>query len=336
MHYPCDVCRPQKIKKNTEINSDEPMVKTVQNIVPDSVPGIPGYPGGTIPAPGGFPSSLPGGFPVTPVPVPDNIPTPPMTQPMPMPMPAPISPPPTLPMPMHLPGPSSPAVPAPAPATPGVTAPSIPSSPSGLPPGQVPIGYPFIPEQQQPQGTTSSHTHENTTPAPGQTAPGSTNRFPQGSGASSALAGFQTMSDGNVINLSGLPLLVTPVPPEMGPETMAPGLLPMVTPPPPNFAVPSNPLLPSEYKEVITYDNLQYMNSFLRTQIGKPCSVEFLVGTGGLASRIGFLIGVGINYILLQDSCSGEILVCDFFSVRFVRFFGRYCDPVLTLSANEF
>jgi len=114
-----------------------------------------------------------------------------------------------------------------------------------------------------------------------------------------------------------------------GPETpfVSTGI-PTVIPEPPHFLVPSNPLLPPEYEEILSYESLQYMNGFLRTQIGKECLVSMTVGTGGsVLSRLGYLIGVGLNYLLLQDACSEEILVCDFYSVRLVQILGKRCPP---------
>ncbi len=108
--------------------------------------------------------------------------------------------------------------------------------------------------------------------------------------------------------------------------------IPTVIPPPPHFSVPSNPLLPEEYKEILSYESLQYMNGFLRTQIGKECLVMMVLGaSGNVISRLGYLIGVGVNYLLLQDPCSEEILVCDFYSVRMVQLLGKRCPVNLLI-----
>lgn len=108
--------------------------------------------------------------------------------------------------------------------------------------------------------------------------------------------------------------------------------VPTVVPSPPHFSVPSNPLLPEHYKEILSYESLQYMNGFLRTQIGKECLVTMDFGGGGASlSRFGYLVGVGLNYLLLQDSCSNEILVCDFYSVRLVELLGRRCPVDLNI-----
>ncbi|HPZ59696.1 MAG TPA: hypothetical protein PK645_04040 [Bacillota bacterium] len=104
-----------------------------------------------------------------------------------------------------------------------------------------------------------------------------------------------------------------------------------MVPPPPHFAVPSNPLLPEQYKEILSYESLQYLNGFLRTQIGKECLVAIDFGSGNTVSRFGYLVGVGLNYLLLQDPCSNEILACDFYSVRLVEFLGKRCPIDLNI-----
>lgn len=91
-----------------------------------------------------------------------------------------------------------------------------------------------------------------------------------------------------------------------------------VLPESPQFAVPNNPLLPPGYQEILNYENLQYLNGFLRTQIGKYVRVEQLIGSSTLEDRYGYLIGVGINYILLQELGTGNISAVDYFNIKYV------------------
>lgn len=72
---------------------------------------------------------------------------------------------------------------------------------------------------------------------------------------------------------------------------------------------------------VVTPDSLQYLNGFMRTQIGKPVLVTFLVGTNTLTDRTGTLLGVGINYILIRETRTDDILACDFYNIKFIRFY---------------
>jgi len=91
-----------------------------------------------------------------------------------------------------------------------------------------------------------------------------------------------------------------------------------VLPENPQFQVPANPLLPPGYQEMISYENLQYMNGFLRTQIGKYLHVEQLISTNQIEDRYGYLVGVGLNYILLQQAGTGNISAIDYYSIKYV------------------
>ena len=70
----------------------------------------------------------------------------------------------------------------------------------------------------------------------------------------------------------------------------------------------------------ITPESMQYLNGFLRTQIGRRVEVEFLIGNN-LEVKSGYLIGVGANYILLNDIDSDNLTSCDFYNIKFIRFF---------------
>ena len=94
----------------------------------------------------------------------------------------------------------------------------------------------------------------------------------------------------------------------------------------PVFSVPSHPLVPPEYDQNVDYDSVQYMNGFLRTQIGRSVMVQQLIGSGNTVDRYGFLVGVGNNYLLLQDITNGNILLIDFYTVKYVYIY--YSQPV--------
>lgn len=118
-----------------------------------------------------------------------------------------------------------------------------------------------------------------------------------------------------------------PTPPASGiPLPIYPNL-PSATQPPadgrPTIQVPVNPLLPPESRQILDYESLQYLNGFLRTQIGKYVEVEFLIGTTNRVMRSGRLIGLGINYILLLDIETQDIVACDFYNIKFVKFYYR-------------
>ncbi len=67
------------------------------------------------------------------------------------------------------------------------------------------------------------------------------------------------------------------------------------------------------------HENLPYLNSFLSSQVGKEVNVGYIFGTGQATERRGKLVGVGYNYIVLQEEFSGQLLACDFYSIKFVR-----------------
>ncbi|MFU0833760.1 MAG: Alginate lyase [Oscillospiraceae bacterium] len=71
----------------------------------------------------------------------------------------------------------------------------------------------------------------------------------------------------------------------------------------------------------MTADSLEFLNGFLRTQIGRKVRIEFLIGTNTFTDKSGTLIGVGANYILLRQADSDDILTCDFFNIKFVTIF---------------
>ncbi len=106
-----------------------------------------------------------------------------------------------------------------------------------------------------------------------------------------------------------------------------------VLPNAPEFQVPNNPLLPPGYQEVINYENLQYMNGFLRTQIGKYIRVEQIVGSTVIEDRYGYLVGVGLNYILLQEINTQNIMAVDFYNIKYVYIY--YSQPTLPTNATR-
>ena len=71
----------------------------------------------------------------------------------------------------------------------------------------------------------------------------------------------------------------------------------------------------------VTAESLQYMNGFLRTQIGRPVKVDFLIGTNTLVDRTGILLGVGVNYILINEIESDDVVACDFYNIKFIKFY---------------
>lgn len=70
----------------------------------------------------------------------------------------------------------------------------------------------------------------------------------------------------------------------------------------------------------VTAESIQYLNGFIRTQIGRRAQIQFLMGNSDLVEKDGFLLGVGANYILINEIGTNDITACDFYNIKFIRF----------------
>ncbi len=70
----------------------------------------------------------------------------------------------------------------------------------------------------------------------------------------------------------------------------------------------------------VTAQSIQYLNGFIRTQIGRRAQIQFLMGSSDLVEKDGFLLGVGSNYILINEIGTNDITACDFYNIKFIRF----------------
>lgn len=80
--------------------------------------------------------------------------------------------------------------------------------------------------------------------------------------------------------------------------------------------VPQNRLLPVGYTEVLDVYNIQYLNGYLRTQIGNYIIAETLIGNNLIKNREGILIGVGVNYIILKIPDTEDTIVLDYYTIK--------------------
>ena len=64
-----------------------------------------------------------------------------------------------------------------------------------------------------------------------------------------------------------------------------------------------------------------FTQGFLQTQIGRHVKVEFLLGTNMFVDREGVLIKVGTDYIIIQETETDDYLLCDIYSIKFIRFY---------------
>lgn len=81
-----------------------------------------------------------------------------------------------------------------------------------------------------------------------------------------------------------------------------------------NTTVPSN--LGSTYP--VHSDSMNFLNGFLRTQVGKIVQIEFLLGTTGMEKRTGILMGLGSDFLLINEIGSNDVTACDFYTIKFI------------------
>ncbi|HYF82480.1 MAG TPA: hypothetical protein VEB00_05575 [Clostridia bacterium] len=67
--------------------------------------------------------------------------------------------------------------------------------------------------------------------------------------------------------------------------------------------------------------DVMYTQGYLKSQIGARVKVEFLIGTNMLIDREGTLVDVGISYIIINEIETDDLLLCDIYSIKFVRFY---------------
>lgn len=63
----------------------------------------------------------------------------------------------------------------------------------------------------------------------------------------------------------------------------------------------------------------QYLQGYLKTQIGKFMRVDFLMGTGTFIDKEGVLVQVGIDHIVLRETKTDSLITCDLYSIKFVE-----------------
>ncbi len=71
----------------------------------------------------------------------------------------------------------------------------------------------------------------------------------------------------------------------------------------------------------VTRESLQYLNGFIRTQIGRRVTIDFLIGSDNLQSKTGYLLAVAQNYLLLNELDTNDVTACDLYTMKFIRFY---------------
>lgn len=67
--------------------------------------------------------------------------------------------------------------------------------------------------------------------------------------------------------------------------------------------------------------DINYTQGYLKTKIGARVKIEFLIGTNMLIDREGTLTDVGISYVIIREVETDDLLLCDIYSIKFVRFY---------------
>lgn len=71
----------------------------------------------------------------------------------------------------------------------------------------------------------------------------------------------------------------------------------------------------------VTRESLQYLNGFIRTQIGRRVTIDFLIGSDNLTSKTGYLLAVAQNYLLINELDTNDVTACDLYTMKFIRFY---------------
>ncbi|MBQ8894216.1 MAG: hypothetical protein IJ043_07395 [Clostridia bacterium] len=65
----------------------------------------------------------------------------------------------------------------------------------------------------------------------------------------------------------------------------------------------------------------------LRNNEGQYCIIDFLIGTENIVQKEGILYDVGVSFVVLFEPRSGNYIVCDLYSIKFVTFAGSGVLP---------
>lgn len=71
----------------------------------------------------------------------------------------------------------------------------------------------------------------------------------------------------------------------------------------------------------VTRESIRYLNGFIRTQIGRRVSIDFLIGSNTIETKSGYLLAVAANYILINELDTNDVTACDFYNIKFIRFY---------------
>ena len=70
-------------------------------------------------------------------------------------------------------------------------------------------------------------------------------------------------------------------------------------------------------------NNPLYNQGWLTKQIGKYVKVAFLLGTNLYQDRTGIIQEVGISFIVLKETSTNDLIMCDIYSIKFVTVYSN-------------
>lgn len=87
-----------------------------------------------------------------------------------------------------------------------------------------------------------------------------------------------------------------------------------------NYAAAQDNFMPTFHfnKSYQNENSVHYINGFLMMQIGKKVKAEFLIGNNTTVEKTGYLLGIGVNYLLLNEEGTNNLISCDLNDLKFV------------------
>lgn len=67
--------------------------------------------------------------------------------------------------------------------------------------------------------------------------------------------------------------------------------------------------------------NTNYIQAYLKQFIGRFVRIDFLIGTGTFIDRDGVLTNVGVDFVELREVQTGNVIVADLYSIKFVTIY---------------
>ncbi len=91
----------------------------------------------------------------------------------------------------------------------------------------------------------------------------------------------------------------------------------------PQATAPQTPVYSYTNEEIMTCMGKGNMSEYLCGNMNMPVKIEFMFGNLH-AEKTGILRGVGENYVVIEDTTTGNRMVCD---LRYVKFINIYTYP---------